>query len=586
MYYGYARVSTINQNDTSIEVQLEFLKHQANELGESFTPKFEKASGKSVEGRDVFKSLLLSLKYGDILGVYDNSRLGRNTEDNLKIIHDLNQRGVKVQISGRFIDPINPQDELMFTIESSISTYQRKVQLDKAKAGIKKQRENGDRVLKGNTLGWDYIKKNGKVSFEINEREAKIIRYIYDLYISGSSCNEIKRILEDQVINFNGNSISVCQIRRMLSQPLYIGYYYRESHSNDKKYILTKENMDELLVKSNLYPPILDEDIWWTANKIWNQSSRRFRQKYRSSEYELSSILKCGGCGNGLAHDLIRRKDGSATHVYVCNIHKKNCKDECKKVNDSSPTKTFWCNYIETVMRFTFLYTFSCSDEISDFFNDRKDQLLSSTEEIRAEISSYENELKELDKRKNNLLTAVEEGLIEGSLIKERAMDINKQIADYQSKIDTLKKSILIQTIEIDDLLEDLTTDLIDEFVHTTISGRREIYKKYLKYVKVYRDKTEVEYMNGKKFIITNLEPRLKKLPEKKDLFVHIYYNNEHEIARLFVKEKEFEFIHYKHMYEHLDEQSKNFVKKYKDDKAERVSRLLKEIEDNNYQTN
>ena len=212
--------------------------------------------------------------------------------------------------------------------------------------------------------------------------------------------------------------------------------------------------------------------------------------------------------------------------------------------------------------------------------------MLSSTEEIRAEINSYENELKELDKRKNNLLTAVEEGLIEGNLIKERAMDINKQIADYQSKIDTLKKSILIQTIEIDDLLEDLTTDLIDEFVHTTISGRREIYKKYLKYVKVYRDKTEVEYMNGKKFIITNLEPRLKKLPEKKDLLVHIYYNNEHEIARLFVKEKEFEFVHYKHMYEHLDERSKNFVIKYKDDKAERVSRLLKEMGDNNYQTN
>lgn len=95
-------------------------------------------------------------------------------------------------------------------------------------------------------------------------------------------------------------------------------------------------------------------------------------------------------------------------------------------------------------------------------------------------------------------------------------MDINKQIADYQSKINTLKKSILIQTIE---------------------------------------------YMNGKKFTITNLEPRLKKSPEKKDLLVHIYYNNEHEMARL-------------------------FVKKYKDDKAERVSRLLKEMEDNNYQTN
>ena len=93
--------------------------------------------------------------------------------------------------------------------------------------------------------------------------------------------------------------------------------------------------------------------------------------------------------------------------------------------------------------------------------------------------------------------------------------------------------------------------------------------------------------MNGKQFTIFNLNPRLKKLPEKKDLLVYINYNGERQdSARFFVKEKNFELNHPDYKYEHLGEQSKNFVKKYKDDKAERVSRLLQEMEDNNYQTN
>ena len=62
MYYGYARVSTQKQSDTSLEVQLEYLRNHAEELGEDFKGYKEKQSGGSVDNRSVFLSIFNQLK--------------------------------------------------------------------------------------------------------------------------------------------------------------------------------------------------------------------------------------------------------------------------------------------------------------------------------------------------------------------------------------------------------------------------------------------------------------------------------------------------------------------------------------------
>jgi hypothetical protein len=105
VFYGYARVSTIGQNDTSIEAQLEYLRLQAESLGIPFHPYSEKKSGKNLTDRDVLPMLIEKSREGDVLAVYDNSRLGRNTEENLNIVKLLHKKGVKVQINSKLVDP-------------------------------------------------------------------------------------------------------------------------------------------------------------------------------------------------------------------------------------------------------------------------------------------------------------------------------------------------------------------------------------------------------------------------------------------------------------------------------------------------
>lgn len=133
MLYGYSRISTAGQKETSLEVQDRFHKQLAESLNQKFTSVREIGSGKDTN-RPELQKLLTKVKENDCVSFYDNSRLGRNTEENIKIAKVFNAKGVKVYVTGREFKIDQATDELTFALESAISTYQRKLQNSKAKA--------------------------------------------------------------------------------------------------------------------------------------------------------------------------------------------------------------------------------------------------------------------------------------------------------------------------------------------------------------------------------------------------------------------------------------------------------------------
>ena len=89
MKYGYARVSTINQD---LEVQLQQLKSENCDVIYK-----EKFTGTSME-REELKKVLSLLKDGDTLVVTKLDRLARNSKEGIEIIDDLFKRNVKVHV--------------------------------------------------------------------------------------------------------------------------------------------------------------------------------------------------------------------------------------------------------------------------------------------------------------------------------------------------------------------------------------------------------------------------------------------------------------------------------------------------------
>ena len=160
MLYGYSRISTSGQKESSLEVQEHFHELIAQQLQPEFKSIREVGSGKDAH-RPELQKLIQKVKNGDIVSFYDNSRLGRNTEENLKIARAFIEKGVKVFVAGREFKTNEATDELTFALESAISTYTRKLQQSKAQASMDLQRANGNLSI-SRVYGYDQYRSKGK----------------------------------------------------------------------------------------------------------------------------------------------------------------------------------------------------------------------------------------------------------------------------------------------------------------------------------------------------------------------------------------------------------------------------------------
>ena len=96
MRYGYARVSTIDQNT---EAQVQALK-----VAGCDNVRTEKKSGTKMEGRDELATLLQFMREGDTLVVTRIDRLARSVADLQKIVVTLKSKGVALQCTEQPVD--------------------------------------------------------------------------------------------------------------------------------------------------------------------------------------------------------------------------------------------------------------------------------------------------------------------------------------------------------------------------------------------------------------------------------------------------------------------------------------------------
>lgn len=138
---GYTRVSTLDQN---AERQLEGV-----EVDIMFS---DKASGKDTK-RPQLHAALKHARLGDTLVAHSMDRLARNCEDMLRIVRELNDKGVSVQFMKENMlftaGKDDPRSTLMFMMLSSFSQFERALIRERQREGIAIAKSKG--VYKGGT---------------------------------------------------------------------------------------------------------------------------------------------------------------------------------------------------------------------------------------------------------------------------------------------------------------------------------------------------------------------------------------------------------------------------------------------------
>lgn len=183
---------------------------------------------------------------------------------------------------------------------------------------------------------------------EIIPEEARVIRQIYDAYLSGKSLQDIKRMLEDEgIVTKTGLTVwSMGAIQNILRNEKYAGdALLQKTYTIDPISGTRKKNEGELaqyLVK-NCHPAIIPRETFvLVQDEMTRRTTARTPEKLPeppqekviySSKYTLSEVLICGAC-NSPYRRCTWKRNGKTRIVWRCQNRLSNGRKYCT----NSPT--------------------------------------------------------------------------------------------------------------------------------------------------------------------------------------------------------------------------------------------------------
>lgn len=330
----YARVSTNkDEQELSYETQNDYyrnkiLSHANWVFVEGYADKG--ISGTNTLKRDQFNRMIEDCKAGkiDIILTKSISRFARNTVDTLKTVRDLQRIGVSVIFEKENINTATQDCEMLLTIFGSIAQEESRSMSENVKWALKAKFERGEVMMCTNRfMGLDRD-ENGELV--INEEQAKVVRLIAMLYLSGLSWEDIARELDHRGIKTitGKDRWSASTVGSILKNEKYAGYAIQgKTYTADfltKRRVINKGERPKYKAMGSV-PAILplnifmkiQEEIARRAIAIRPNTDGEHSGQVRHGKYALSELLRCAECGNTFRR-VTWRMGNQKVVVYRC----------------------------------------------------------------------------------------------------------------------------------------------------------------------------------------------------------------------------------------------------------------------------
>jgi len=242
----------------------------------------EGITGTSTTKREGFNRMMNDCKNGKIDMIITKSvtRFARNTLDSVHWIRKLKEWKIDVFFELENLHSLEAS-EMLITLLSSDAQESSSTKSESVKWGYQRQFENG-KVYISNLYG--YKQTNGVIS--IIEEEAKVVRLVYKMYLSGSSEIEIEKELKQRGIKTRkGKDFSRSVIHRMLQNEKYAGdsisrKTYSKSFIDQKR--LENKGQRSMYYVENSHVGIISKEVFKEVQV------ERFRRaaKEKTEDYE------------------------------------------------------------------------------------------------------------------------------------------------------------------------------------------------------------------------------------------------------------------------------------------------------------
>ncbi|MGL5029397.1 MAG: recombinase family protein [Wolbachia pipientis] len=250
--------------------------------------------------RPAIKELFDDVKAGEIdcVVVYTLDRLSRETKDCIEVTSFFRRHRISFVAVTQIFDNNTPMGKFVQAVLSGAAQLEREMIVERVKNKIATSKEEGLWMGGNVPLGYDVKDKE----LIINEKEAKIIKHIFERYMALKSMAGLARELNSQGYRTKAKSdiFKKATVRRIITNPIYMG----KIRHYEKQY-------------KGKHEAIIEEGKWQKAQELIKN------QPYRKAKYEealLKGIIKCKSCNANMTLTYAK-KENKRYRYYVCNNH-------------------------------------------------------------------------------------------------------------------------------------------------------------------------------------------------------------------------------------------------------------------------
>ena len=409
----YARYSSTAQNDASIEQQVDECTAYAAANGLLVVGTYEDRaiSGRS-DKRPGFQKMIRAAErheFGTLL-TYKSNRIARNMYDALRYEARLDAAGVKVvYIREDFGD--NAAGKLALRMMMSINEFYSDNMSEDIKRGMKDSAAQG-RVVGPIPFGY---KKGPDGRLAIDATAAPIVQEIFRRVGKGESYASIARDLNSRGYRTQlGRDFRAATMPQIVTNERYTGVYI----------------YDDIRIEGGI-PALIDKGEWAAVNALVKGRKASRGRVHDNNEYLLTGKIFCGKCLGPMVGCSGRGKQGNEYYYYSCqtkrNQHTCTKRNERKELIEEAVARAV----LECVL----------DDGTLEWIADQI-MKLSDSYRVQSEIGNLEARLKENKKQIQNILRAVEMGVIADEF-KERAAQLQAEKKELEARIAAEQKNIL-----------------------------------------------------------------------------------------------------------------------------------------------
>lgn len=460
----YARVSTDEQAEsgTSIDNQVEKSLAYASAHNMNVVAIFkEDYTGKVLDRPELNKVReMLRAGLADNLIVYKANRLDRS-EAGLNLLmlllQELKPLGVSLHYSqsGRRVDLTNPVEVLMQSIEGWQAGEDHRETIKKLHEGIVQRAKSGYVVPTQRPFGYEKVKMDKKWYFQIVEAEAVMVRLIFQWYVLGDETGKTltmtsiaKKLNTMGCLTRDGKKWIRASVYSVLIGEVYCGTWYYGKTSKLENAVVPIESPIPVEV-----PAIISRELWEAAQEQLEHNKVYASRNRRPGRYLLANRVTCGSCHYRMTGRTIKA-NGSAYVYYHCPTRdnpeaksRRKCDlpsfkadvvdirvwdkleeaagDENKLIDGLKGYQARQESKVEPIRRELGYVEQLIKDKNAEWEGAYLDQKLLTSERAKArkaiEIDELEQVIKELEKRRGELLTDLEEK----TLTDEQIMGLN-----------------------------------------------------------------------------------------------------------------------------------------------------------------